>query len=75
MSPLDVYKVIMSLKNKPCDVHLIPVKAYKYVAHIIPPILSVLINKSVFDSVFLESLKLARVVPIFKAQLKIIGGG
>ena len=68
VSPLDVYKVIMSLKNKPCDVNLIPVKVYKYVADIISPILSVLINGSVFDSVFPESLKLAREVPIFKGS-------
>ena len=66
LSPPDVYKVLMSLKNKQCNVNSIPVRVYKYVAKIISPIFSILINKSVFNSVFPESLKLPRVVPLFK---------
>ena len=62
----DIYKIVNSLKNKPCHINLVPVRVLKFISEIISPILCVLVNSSVLSGVFPESLKLARIVPLFK---------
>ena len=66
VTPLDIYKVINSFPNKSCHINSVPVQVYKFVAELISPILSVLVNKSIMNGVFPNRLKQARVVPLFK---------
>ena len=61
-----VNKMIMSLKNKSCAIHSLPVLVLKYISDIVSPILSMLINRSISEGVFPQSLKLARITPLFK---------
>ena len=45
---------------------LLPVQVLKYISNIVSPILSELINKAVTEGVFPQSLKVARVIPLYK---------
>lgn len=56
----------MNLKNKSCPLNCLPARVVKYVKYLIAPVLSALINRSVASGSFPSSLKIARVVPIFK---------
>ena len=66
VSPNDIYNIICSLKNKNCDLNNIPVGVIKFIASVISPVICAIINKSISTGVFPDSLKIARVVPIFK---------
>ena len=66
VSPNEIDKLIYSLKNKQSQLNCIPAKVLKFVSHIISPLLSVIINNSISQGVFPDSLKIARVVVIFK---------
>ena len=63
----DIHKIILSLKNKPGSIHTYSVRIIKYLSVILSPVVAELINKSLLAGVFPDFLKLARVVPIFKA--------
>ena len=67
VSPQEVNSIILSFKNKRSSINLIPAHIYKHLSILISPILCILINKSVYAGEFPDSLKLARVVPIFKS--------
>ena len=71
MQPTDlaeVFAAIMSLKsNKSCGVDYIPPKIFKSSANIISEPLSQLINKAFLLGIFPDSLKIAKVVPIYKS--------
>ena len=62
----DIKNIIASLKNKPCNNSEFPICALKYVSGIVSEPLALLINQSLADGIFPQSLKVARVVPIFK---------
>ena len=61
----DICSVIMSLKNKR-DTRSFPAVVLKSLRFILAPILSYLINLSLSTGIFPNSLKLAKVVPIYK---------
>ena len=65
-----INKTVNSFKNKACHVHEIPISILKRIIDVISPTLSLLINLCVHDGVYPSVLKLARVVPIFKAGVK-----
>ena len=67
VTPHDIFDIIRSLKNKSCTIDTVPVKIYKHINAIISPVLCSLINKSVFNGTFPNSLKIARVVPLYKS--------
>lgn len=62
----DVQEIIKKLKNKSCGLNSIPVKVLKHIADLISPILSHVFNLSLSFGIFPDSLKIARVTPIFK---------
>ena len=62
-----VESVIHSLKNKQCNINVIPISVLKRISFIICPIFAKIVNFSVLSGIFPKSLKVARVVPIFKA--------
>lgn len=66
VSVLDVQTHIGSLRNKKCSVDTLPALVLKYISDILAPVLCSLINLSIANSTFPDSLKLARVVPLFK---------
>ena len=66
--PLKVFASIMSLKcNKSCGVDLIPTKIVKMSASINSEPLSILVNQAFSLGIFADSLKIAKVVPIYKS--------
>ena len=66
VSPDHIYRIISSLKNKSCDVNVIPTLIIKKLSVLLSPILSSLINRSLLSGQFPMIYKTARVVPIFK---------
>ena len=69
--PLEVFASIMSLKsNRSCGVDPIPTKIVKISAAIISEPLSILVNKAFSLRIFPDSLKIAKVVPIYKSGNK-----
>ena len=62
----DVKSVILNLKNSSSSVKTYPTKVLKIIEPIVSPILTKFINKSITNSFFPDSLKTARVIPIFK---------
>ena len=69
-TPLEVNRIICSLKNKKGHVSTYPAKVLKYASEIISPILSDIINLSFSSGTFPDRLKIARVVPIHKGGNK-----
>ena len=66
----DIKKHIMSLKNKPSNVNVLPVNILKVLSPILSPILTVLINRSFVTGKFPDCLKVARIAPIFKGGVR-----
>ena len=58
--------IILSLKNKSCEISVVPVVVLKRLAPIISPIIACIINKSFSCGIFPDSLKIAKVIPIPK---------
>ena len=67
-TPIDIALIIKSLKNKRTHINEIPIHVLKFIANIISPILSNLINKSIEQCHFPSMLKIAKVTPIYKAE-------
>ena len=65
-SPMEIHKIISSMKNKGSNIHSIPMKFMKKISDLISPAISKLINKSVNEGSFPKFLKISRVVPISK---------
>ena len=71
--PYEVQNIISNIKNSSsCGIDKIPISVIKSVANSISPILSVLVNHSMFTSSFPEALKIAKITPIFKSGDKSI---
>lgn len=67
-SPDEVVNVILGLKEKKCNtLEQIPVHVIKYISSIISPHLSSIINQCFSQGKFPDSLKIAKVLPIYKA--------
>ena len=67
----EVSNVIQSLKNgKSSGLNSIPVKLLKILNYPISSDLSILINESFTTGIFPDKLKIARVIPLFKKNLK-----
>ena len=62
----DVSNIILSLKNKRGDTQCIPTVFYKYINPVLSPLLTHLINLSISTGVFPDTLKIAKVSPIYK---------
>ena len=66
VSPREIFHTINSLKNKSSSIDEFSTKILKSISHIINHPLSDIINSSFSSQCFPNSLKLARVIPIFK---------
>ena len=66
VSDTEISYIILNLKNKPCNIDAIPNKIFKSIHNIIAPPLTKIINNSFQSGIFPDSLKIARVVPVFK---------
>lgn len=66
-TPYEVYLIIKNLKNTNSTGHdKICTKVLKYVAEVISPVLSYLINLSIEKGIFPEKLKISIIKPVFK---------
>ena len=71
----EVFNIIKNLDpNKASGEDNISVKILKQVNNFISPVLSELINQAFYDGIYPSSLKLAKVIPIFKSELKTLAG-
>jgi len=62
----DIQGCLLSLKNKSSHINSIPVAVLKYLANLISPSLTILVNNSLTTGVFPTMLKQARIIPIPK---------
>ena len=70
ISPEDVSRIIIGLKNKSCGNQSYSAKILKHINPIISPILSNLFTKCLLTSHFPNKFKIARVVPLHKGNNK-----
>ena len=63
----EVSKVISTFKNKASDLETVPVFIFKTLKDMLSPHIAHLFNKSLNTGVFPDCLKLAKIIPIFKA--------
>ena len=66
-TPREVANLILSMPNKKCNLTSVPVLCYKYVVEQVSVIISDSFNVSIEEGIFLECLKLAHIIPIFKS--------
>ena len=69
-SPSEVYNVVSSFKTKGGNIDSIPIYIYKYLNHLISPVISEIFNSSIVQRVFPTCLKKGRVIPVFKAGIR-----
>ena len=69
-SPCEIHKLIMSMPNKSCNTDSIPIFIYKLLVDKLSVVLSDIFNISVSTGIFPQCLKIARIIPIYKANLK-----
>ena len=70
VTPQNVKLAILSLKNKSCHISMYPVSILKLLEPILSPILASIINKSFQTGTFPKLLKIAKVIPVYKANDK-----
>ena len=71
----EVFNIIKSLdQNKASGNDGISIRILKKVNNFISPVLSELINQAFYEGIYPSSLKLAKVIPIFKSGLKTLPG-
>ena len=58
--------------KKSCGHDDIPVRTLKLSKYLLAPLLPNVINESICDSVLLDNLKIAKVVPVFKSRAKFL---
>ena len=66
----NVKLAILSLKSKSCHISMYPVSILKLLEPILSPILASIINKSFQTGTFPKLLKIAKVIPLYKANDK-----
>ena len=57
----------MSLRSKISHIFIYSDKILKYISNLVSPLLTNIMNKSLTSGLFPQLLKVARIVPIFKA--------
>ena len=63
----DVIKIVQNLKTKAsCGYDGLSTKILKYISLDVSPVLTVIINQSLFTGIFPDKLKIAKVLPLFK---------
>ena len=62
---------IMSLKSKRSHISTYSDKILKYISNLVSPLLTYIMNKSLTSGSFPQFLKVARVIPSFKAVIVI----
>ena len=67
VSPSHIENIISSLKKKTCHIMSYPAEVLKFLRHIISPALSLLVKKLLNLGICLNSVKTARVIPLFKS--------
>lgn len=63
----EIIKLINNMESKSTVLTALPIFLFKIIAHQIAPILATIFNESLVEGVFPDCLKIARVIPIFKA--------
>ena len=66
ITPIDISIIIKSLKNKSSNINNFSVKILKSISNLVSFPLSEIINQSLINSNFPDSLKIARITPLFK---------
>ena len=66
ITPNETYAIINTLKNKPSSINNFSIKILKFISKIICIPLTNIINQSFIDGIFPDSLKIARITPVFK---------
>ena len=64
--PNETCLILNSLKNKPGNINKVPIQVLKSINNIISIPLTIIINKSLTSGIFPDSLKIARITPIYK---------
>ena len=67
VSAIEISNIIDRLKNKSCHISSYSSRILKQICSIIAPVLSNIINKSLGTGYFPNSLKTARVIPLYKS--------
>lgn len=67
-TPAEITNLIMSMPNKKCNIHNVPIFIYKLVINHISVVLNDLYNSSIVEGVFPDCLKLAHIIPIYKSS-------
>jgi len=70
-SVAEVVNLINKLPNKTSNIYSVPTFIWKFCNDLISPIICTLFNSSINAGIFPECLKIARVVPVFKAGNKL----
>ena len=70
VTPNETHVIINSLKNKSSNLNTVSTRALKFVSKIISIPLTNIINNSFTSGIFPDSLKVARVTPIYKEDKK-----
>ena len=66
VQPSDITAIIDNMPKKSAPINTYSMRIIKAIKHIISPVLSIIINKSLQQGYFPSSLKLARAVPLLK---------
>ena len=64
----EVRSVISSFVTKVCNLDNIPVNIYTYLIPVLCPVITNLFNCSILEGIFLDCLKVGRVIPLHKAD-------
>ena len=62
----EVDKIILALRNKPCNINSIPIFIFKKLSPFISPVLTDIFNSAITEGSFPSILKIARIIPLFK---------
>ena len=71
VSPKDVSKIILSLKSKYNHISSYSTNILRLIHAVIAPVLSSIISKSQLNDIFPKSLKIARVIAVYKNGLEL----
>jgi hypothetical protein len=62
--------IIKTLKNKKCNINTLPIKFFKFLSPILSILIASLFNLCFTRGIYPSSLKIARIVPVFKSGQK-----
>ena len=67
VSPEEISRIILDLKNTSANISEVPVKVLKKVHSLLADTVAKLVNKSFCSGIFPDALKVAKIVPVFKS--------